>query len=195
VSYQPRRPIGPFAVGFFVVAIVAIAMFQLPESFVNQLQRNRPLSETQVGWAFRLLALAAVAQAAYGGFVLLSPDRIGKARAEDESLGAMSRSEMVASVARSAATIVTLTLLYGIAAFGVSGERGGFWLFVLITVAQGAWYYRQVGQIAKWLVHQPEMLIAKKTGAWTKEPPDYSPPLARGLTDAPESGSMAQWAE
>jgi hypothetical protein len=78
--------------------------------------------------------------------------------------------------------LVPLMAAFGVAAFVVTGERGGFWVFPLVALAQGAWYYRQVGQIGNWLNFQPEVAPAEPAaGAVPEVPPDYSPPLARGL--------------
>jgi hypothetical protein len=165
-----------------ILLIVAVAMIQLPDSFVSQLERNRPLSTAQSGWAYRLMAIAAVAQAAYGGFVLLQIDRIRGARQTDAKVARMSRAGILASVENNAAAMTVLTLVYGLAAFGVTGERAGFWFFPLVQVAQAGWYYHQVGDIARWLSFQPESTVGEPAG-WKREPPDYCPPLARGLTE------------
>lgn len=172
----------PFVVVAAVVAVVCIAVLRLPDTFLALLDRNTPFTTSQTGWAYRLLAFAAVAQAFYGGFVLLRPDHVQEARKKDPKLAARSRPQVVGIVARTAASMTFFTLLYGLAAFGVSGQRGGFWLFPSLAVAQGAWYYRQVGQIASWLGFQPESgSDAPARGLWQREPADYCPPLARGL--------------
>jgi hypothetical protein len=77
--------------------------------------------------------------------------------------------------------MILLTLVYGVASFYVTGQRGGFWLFVVVGAAQTAWYYRQVGQVARWVVQQPEADLAteRRPPSWQPEPPDYSPPLGR----------------
>ena len=170
----------PFLVSLFVLFIVCLAMARLPEAYASRLQRNSPFTAAQGDWAYRLLALAALAQAFYGGFVLLQIDKVRKTRLEDEKTAAMTAPELIKSLARVAAGMSVLTLVYGIASFYVRGQRGGFWLFPLIAIIQLAWYWRQVGQIAKWLELQPPIEISKAQGAvWTKEPPDYSPPLGR----------------
>jgi hypothetical protein len=174
-----ERRRGPFLVAAAVVLIVTILVFRLPESLVDQLRRHRPLSTDQSGWATKLLAMAAIAQAAYGGFVILATERVRRARENEARVSEMSKAEIVTSVARNAAAMVVLTLVYGIAAFLPTGERGSFWLFVLVAVAQGAWYFRQVGEIARWLVLQPEHIVRAESRGWKREPPDYSPPLAR----------------
>lgn len=186
------RRLRPFAVAAAITVVVCIAVARLPDSLVSLLQRKTPFSSGQIGWAYRLLAFAAVAQALYGGFVLLRSERVEAARREDPKLAALPRARVVGLVARTAAAMLLFTLFYGLAAFVVGGQRGGFWLFPVIGVAQGAWYYRQVGQIAKWLGFQPEPVSHEPgRGAWQREPPDYCPPLARALVpvgrSAPDS--------
>lgn len=176
------RRLRPFAIVAAITVVICIAVARLPDSFVSLLQRKTPFSSGQIGWAYRLLAVAAVAQALYGGFVLLRSDRIKAARRDDPKLAALPRVQIVAVVARTAAAMLVFTLFYGLAAFVIGGQRGGFWLFPVIAVAQGTWYYRQVGQIAKWLGFQPEAVAQEPgRGAWQREPPDYCPPLARAL--------------
>ena len=175
------RRLVPFLVATAILFVLCLAMYRLPGSYVSQLERNRPLTTAQAGWAYRLLALAAIAQTVYGGFWIFQVEKVRKARKEDEKTAAMSPAEILRSLARVAAGMTLLTLVYGLAAFYVTGERGGFWLFPLVAVAQGAWYFRQVGQIGKWLQLQPavEPDRPRRDAAWHREPPDYSPPLGR----------------
>lgn len=177
----------PFAIAALAIAVTCIAVVRLPDTFLALLARNTPFSTSaQIGWAYRLLAFAALGQALYGGFALLRPERVDQARKQDPKLAGRPRSQLVGLVARSAAWMTFLTILYGLAAFGVSGQRGGFWLFPVLAVAQGAWYYRQVGQVGTWMGFQPEAgSDAPARGVWQREPPDYCPPLARGLGPAP----------
>lgn len=176
--YQRRRP--PFIVAGSILAIVSIAVARVPESLVSQLGRNAPLDGSAAGWAYRLLAFVAVAQVVYGGFAILRIDRVKKARAEDPKIAAMPHEQIVRSLARNAAGMVLLTLLYGLATFWVTGQRGGFWLFPLLSLAQGAWYFREIGIIARWMTFQPEAGSDDVPEAvWHREPPDYSPPIAR----------------
>ena len=184
-----RRNRLPFYLVAVVISLVCLAILRLPESFVVELERQRPFTSDQSGWAYRLLAIAAFAQAAYGGFSLLHVDRVAAVREQDPKVAAMPRERVLRTVTRTAAGMVFLTIVYGIAAFWVTGERGGFWLFPLMAVAQGAWYYRQLGQIGRWLAFQPEPSPDdKRRSEWRREPPDYSPPLARGLVPAPLDG-------
>ncbi|MGH2693719.1 MAG: hypothetical protein ACRDJJ_02775 [Actinomycetota bacterium] len=179
----PRRPAGHFLFSGAVLAVVCVAMARLPESFIAVFERSRPLNDAQGGWAYRFLVAASVAQAAYGGFVVLRVETIRRARRQDPKIAAMPRDRILTTVARNAAFMVSLTLVYGLAAFWITGERGGFWLFPLLAIAQLAWYYRQVGQIASWLVFQPDVERTEGPAhVWPREPPDYCPPLARGLT-------------
>ena len=171
----------PLLVVAAVLAIAYVAMARLPESYVAQLARSRPLGSDEADWAYRLLALAAIAQAIYGGFVLLHTERIHKLRTTDDRVGAMPRTRVLTLVVRTAATLVLLTFVYGIAAFVITGQRGGFWLFAVLTVFQGAWYVRQVNAVARYLDFQPDPEPPKPSGAWKQPPPDYTPPLARGL--------------
>ena len=170
----------PFLVALVVLFIVCLAMVRLPEAYASRLQRNSPFTAAEAGWAYRLLALAAIGQAFYGGFVLLQIEKVRKARLEDEKTRAMTTPQLVRSLARTGAGMSLLTLIYGIASFYVRGQRGGFWLFALISLVQIAWYLRQVNQIAKWLELQPAIEPPRPEGAtWSREPPDYSPPLGR----------------
>lgn len=171
----------PFIVAAIVLFIVCLALFRLPDAFAAKIERNSPFTSSQSGWAYRLLALAAIAQALYIGFVILQVDRVRKAQKEDPQVAAMTSDEQVRTLSRNAAGMSLLTLVYGLAAFYVSGERGGFWLFVFLAVAQLAWYYRQVGQVERWLELQPapDPNKPRRESAWQREPPDYSPPLGR----------------
>lgn len=139
---DPRRV--PFAVAAAALLIVSLAVFRLPQAFVADMQRDGVLTGDSADVAFVLIATVAGAQAAYGGFVLLRPERLETAIAEDARLATAPRSDKLASVARNAAGIASLTLVYGVAAFALTGLRGGFWLFVVLEVLQGAWYYRLV---------------------------------------------------
>ena len=188
------KRIRPFAVVAAVLLIVCIAMARLPESLVELLDRNSPFTSTQKGWAYRLLAFAAIGQGLYGGFMLLRPDRVERALQRDPKLARMSRAKVTSTIARTAASMLIFTLAYGIAAFMVTGQRGGFWLFPVLAIAQGLWYYREVGQIARWMGfrNEPQHHDSAR-GLWAREPADYCPPIARGLkpvgkgTPVPES--------
>lgn len=190
--YSRRRL--PFAVAAAVVAIVSVAIVRLPESFVNSLERGRPLTSPQAGWAYRLLAFAAIAQALYGGFVVFRIEHVKQARDRDARVAAMTHQRVITSLSRNAAGTVLLTLLYGTASFVVTGQRGGYWLFPVICLLQGAWYFREIGRVARWLAFQPEAEDDGAPARWEREPPDYCPPLARALVDRsePEPESAAQ---
>lgn len=164
-----RRPYFFIAAG--VLVIVTVAVFRLPELFVDQLRRNRSFSSDQSGWAFRLLALAAFAQAAYVGLVLLREDRVESAWKEDPKLRRLGRGEVMNSLARTAAWTPLLTLVYGGTAFVLTGERAGFWLFVALTAVQLAWSYRQAGQIGVFLGFQPEY-VSGGSDSQTRETPE-----------------------
>ncbi|MDQ3645938.1 MAG: hypothetical protein M3345_03285 [Actinomycetota bacterium] len=176
----------PFALAAAFSAIVCLAVVRIPDIFLGQIERSRPFTDAQAGWAFRLIALAALAQVLYGGFVVLRPETVARARTEHLKTKLMTRSRILTSVTRTAAGMMLLTLVYGLAALYVTAQRGGFWLFPAIEIAQGAWYYRQVGEIGRWLGFQPEVeVVEPREGAWNREPPDYCPPIARGLKSAP----------
>ena len=153
---EPKRSPLPFLWSLGVLVVVSIAVARLPQTLVEQLRRNRAFDGSQSGWAYRLLILMAIVQAAYAGFVMLRADKVGAARSKDLKLARMSRGEVVGVVQRNAAGIPLLTLVYGLTAFVLTGERGGFWIFPLIVLLQLAWYYRQTGDIVTWLSFQPE---------------------------------------
>jgi hypothetical protein len=177
----PVRAPGPFALAAAALAVVTLAVFRLPESFVAVLERNALLQGAAAGWAFRILAVVAVGQAAYGGFMVLRPERVELALDQEPSLRAAGHARVARSLSWNAAGISALTVVYGVAAFAITGERAGFWLFVLIGIAQLAWYYRLTGTIVEWLRFQPQ------AGSGSDEvdaAPPYCPPLARGFLGA-----------
>ncbi len=179
--YDRRRP--PFIATAAVLAILSIAVARLPDSFVNLLERNRILDTSAAGWAYRLLAFFAIVQALYGGFYVLRIDQVKRARADDPKVARMTRVQVVRSLARTATGMVVLTFVYGLAAFGVTGERGGFWLFPVLCLLQGAWYFREIGTVARWLGFQPDTAVEVTPEAvWKREPADYVPPIARSLS-------------
>jgi len=167
-----------------VVALITIAVFRLPDSLIEQLENSELLSLSARGWAFRLLCLFSVAQAVYVGLIVFRIDRVKKAREDDPKVKSMSKPRFMTSLARNAATISLLTIAYGLAAVGFTGFRAGFWFFFALALLQGVWYFRELGQIARWLDFQPETSIQASGGTW--EPgPGYCPPLARGLSPQP----------
>ena len=187
VETRLERRWTPFFVVGSILAIAYLAMARLPESYVAQLARSRPLESVQADWAYRLLALAAVAQILYGGFVLLQTERIRGVLTGEGRMAGLTRERVLILVVRNAATMICLTFIYGVAAFVITGQRGGFWLFAVLTLFQGAWYVRQVNEIAKYLDFQPEPEPVRTDHTWKKPPADYSPPIARGLSPQPTS--------
>jgi hypothetical protein len=175
-----RRPAFIFAIA--VLAIVSIAIARLPDSLVSSIENNRTFTNSQAGWVYRLLALAAVVQGFYGGFVILRIDRVKRAREADPKVAEMTHERVIGLLSRNAAGMVMWTLVYGVAAFVITGERGGFWLFPFLCLLQLAWYFREIGAIARWLEFQPEPEIGDAPAAWVREPPGYVPPIARVLT-------------
>jgi len=184
-----QRQWPPFAVVAAVLLVLSIAIARLPESLVEQLQRNSLLTGTEAGWAYRLLVAFAVIQVLYGGFRVLRVERVKRALECDAKVASMTRPRLLSSIARNAAGMIFLTFVYGLAAFLTTGQRGGYWLFAVLFVAQGAWYFRQVGDIGRWLGFQPERTTHPSAAVWQREPDDYCPPLARSLTPVSESVS------
>jgi hypothetical protein len=182
MKLEVERPWQPFAVATAVLVIVEVAVFRLPSTLLDQIEANGPFTSVQADWAYRLLAFAALGQAIFVGFRVLRIERVQHSLESDPKLGEMSKSQIVASLARAAAGMALLTLVYGLSALFIGGQRGGFWLFVLLTLAQLAWYFRQTGVIAQWLEFQPEPTPHRIRDVWRREPPDYCPPLTRGLT-------------
>lgn len=179
LSARRRWPFLLFgAVG--VVACVVVAA--LPDNLVTQMERNRAFDSGQAGWAYRLLVLFAVAAAAYTMFKAITIESVRRSQERDERARALSPERVVDSVSQNAAALPLLTIVYGVASLIFTGQRGGFWLFPLIALGQGAWHYRSVGEIARWLSFQPEPEPEEEVSTeWKREPPDYCPPLARGL--------------
>ena len=188
---DPARRRGPFIVFAVALAILCLAVLRLPEGFLSQLRNNKPLDDVQADWAYRLLVLVAFAQAVYGGFGVLQSERVRRARERDDKTRAMGREEIVVSLARNAAGMCALTMVYGLAAMGITGQRGGFWIFPGLAVVQAAWYLRQVAEIAKWIEFQPAFVMSEgPKPKWNAEPADYSPPIARGLSPASNEGAQ-----
>jgi len=179
---QVTRPLHPYWAALAALAIVTVAVFRLPDSLLVQIQSHGPFSSVQADWAYRLLALAAAAQAVFVGFVVLRIERVQASIERDPKLAEMSKDQIAASLAKSGAGMGMLTLLYGLSALFISGQRAGFWLFVALTLLQLAWYFRQTGVISQWLEFQPEPTPHRIRDVWRREPPDYVPPLTRGLT-------------
>lgn len=189
---ESRRRV-PFAFTAALVGIITLAIFRLPEPFVAQIQNSGFLSLSARGWAFRLLAFFALIQALYMGYSVLRTERVKSAREREPRIARMTRPKVMSSLVRSAVGALILTVIYGIAAFAATGFRAGFWLFAGIAVAQGLWYYRQLGVIARWLGFQPESTSDERaSGAWVAAPLDYCPPIARALTPVEVHSPHAQ---
>ncbi len=174
----------PFLVAGVLIAIIFIAILRLPDIGLVQFERRRVLTSAQAGWAYRLLVLAALAQLFYGGFRLLRVERVAKDLERGGVLENVEDEGVVTRLARTAALMVVLTVVYGIASVAITGERGGFWLFTVVALAQGAWYYREVGVVAGWLGQRGDA-ARELAPTWTGAPQDYVPPLARSLIQGP----------
>lgn len=178
-----NRRRGPFIVVAALFASICVVVIAIPDSVLAQIERNRPLTEGQAGWAYRLLAFFAIGQIVYTGMSVFRIDRLEKLRERDVRFAKLPKPKVISSLARNAAALVSFTLVYGLASIGLTGQRGGFWLFPVLAVAQGAWYYREIGEIATWKAFQPEPVIDDPDkGAWSGAGADYCPPLTRGLT-------------
>jgi hypothetical protein len=176
---QRRR--SPFIIVGFIVLVLAIAVLRLPDTFLTQLENSSPLTVSQRMWLIRLLAVFAFAQALYVGLSVLRVETVRQARL-DERYAAMPFDRLVGALARNSAFAIWLTIFYGCVGLALTGNRGSFWLFVGIAVLQMAWYYRQTGEISRWLALQtlPEATLVPPS-VWEREPDDYSPPLLRGM--------------
>jgi hypothetical protein len=163
---------------FFAICVVVIAN---PDPVLAQLKNNRPLTDAQAGWAYRLLAFFAIGQIVYTGMSVFRIDRIERLRDSDDRFAKLSKTEVISSLSRNAAALVFFTLVYGVASLLLTAQRGGFWLFPLLALAQGAWYYREIGQIAEWKAFQPDVVADASDTGWSTGGPDYCPPIARGL--------------
>ena len=177
-----NRRRGPFLVLATLFLAVCIVVIAIPEPVLVQLRNNRPLTAEQAGWAYRLLAFFAIGQVIYTGMAVFRIDRVSRLRSIDERFARLSKPALVTSMARNAAVLVFFTLVYGIAALILTGQRGGFWLFPVVAFGQGAWYYREIGQVAQWKALQPEDAPWGIDTVWSTGGADYCPPIARGLT-------------
>ena len=173
---------GPFIVAAGLIIVICGAAISIPDSFLARLENEGPLTSAQAGWAYRLLAFFAVGQLVYAGYRIFRIERVSDARERDPRFAALSKPDVISSLARNAAALVVFTIVYGIASILITGQLGGFWLFPMLAIAQGAWYYRELGQIASWtaLETDPDKAVAQH-GAWPRDPPDYCPPIARAL--------------
>ena len=178
-----NRRRGPFTVVAALFVAICIVVIAIPDSVLALLANNRPLTLAQAGWAYRILAFFAIGQIVYTGMSVFRIERLDRLREKEDRFARLSKPAVISSLSRNAAALVFFTLVYGIASLILTAQRGGFWLFPALAVAQAAWYYREIGQIAEWKVFQPETSgDASVSTAWSAGGPDYCPPLARGLT-------------
>ncbi len=164
----------PFVVAATSGIIICLVVMAIPESLIVAWRTGRSLSDSQAGWAYGLLVLAATGQVFYSGYVTFGPSQAGKLRGTDP-LDSIAR-----SLSRNAAIATMLTFVYGLAALRITGERGGFWLFPLLAVAQGAWLYRDVRELVERVGQKTEIEPAGEEG-WS-EPADFTPAIARGVS-------------
>lgn len=177
-----RRRRVPFAVAAAIAFVVIVTVIAIPDSLLVQIERGRPLTDAQAGWAYRLLAFFAVLQIIYTGGSVFRIERVAEAREKDQSLARLPKEKVISSLARNASALVVFTLIYGLASIAITGQRGGFWLFPVLAIAQGAWYYREIGEIAAWRSFQPDHVDDDPDrGRWRTVGPDHCPAIARAL--------------
>ena len=177
------RRTGPFTVAGTIILVVSALVAGLPDSLLTQLMRDRILDGDQAGWAYRLLVLFALIEFVYGGYRVFRLEQASTSRIEDGRTAALSSERYISSLARTAALFVAFTVLYGLASIWLTGQRGGFWLFPLLAVAQLAWYYRSIGEIAVWEGRHRSVTPAHPgPEPWPRLLPGYCPPITRGLT-------------
>ena len=177
-----RRRNPAFLVAAGIAVIVTVAFFRLPETLVTQIEHRRIATGWAGDWIYRLLAVIAFLQAVYAGSVL-RVERVKRYVPEGPSHQS-AFAPMYDALARNAAIAILLTLVYGLAAFFLTGGRSSLWLFIAILVAQWAWYYRQLGKLARWLALQPAP--DPEPPAWARPAPvarTYTPPIARRLAE------------
>lgn len=176
------RRTGPFVVAGAVILIICSVVVGLPDPLLTRLMRDRILDGDQAGWAYRLLVLFALIEIVYGGYRVFRLEYASVSRATDGRLAPLSSERFISSLSRTAVLFVTITLLYGLASIWLTAQRGGFWLFPVLAVAQLAWYYRSIGEIAAWEGRQPAVTHTEgKPQPWPRAVPDYCPPITRGL--------------
>ena len=176
-----HRRLPPFAFIAVLTGLATLAVFRLPESFISQLENSGPFSLTERGWAFRLLAAFAILQATYVGYGVLRPEHVKSAREKDPKVARLTRAGLMTGLSWNASAVIFLTIVYGLAMLGFTGFRAGFWFFVALAILQGAWYFREIGQVGRWLGFQPETVSSASTAGWEPDPSTYTPPLTRGL--------------
>lgn len=177
-----RRRRGPFVVAATVAALIVVIVIGLPDSLLVQIENGRPLTDAQAGWAYRFLVFFALVQVVYTGGAVFRIERVAEAREKDPRLARLPKEGVISSLARNGAALVLFTIVYGVASIAITGQRGGFWLFPLLALAQAAWYYREIGQIAAWKAFQPDHVeMDADRGRWRATPPDHCPAITRGL--------------
>jgi len=184
-----HRRLPPFATIAVLAGLVTLAVFRLPESFISQLENSGSFSLTERGWAFRLLAAFAILQAVYVGYGVLRPEHVKSAREKDPKVAKLTRAGLMSGLSWNASAVIFLTIVYGIAMLGFTGFRAGFWFFIALAILQAAWYFREIGQVGRWLGFQPETIADTSGASWEPDPMTYSPPLTRGLVAGERSSS------
>jgi hypothetical protein len=172
----------PFGLVASLLLVLSVAVARLPQNFVAVWERDAPLQGDAATWAFRLLFLAASGQAIYGALRMLRVEGLERAFTRNGATRP-SPERLLRSIARVAAALVALTILYALAAVGLTGERSFWWPFVILAMVQGAWYLRAMGPIITWAFatafdHEPSWRPGRPPRG---EPPDFCPPLARGF--------------
>ena len=165
--------------------VLTVAFFRLPDTLVTQLEDRRIVTGSAGDWTYRLLAVAAVLQAAYAGSVLRT-ERLRR-HVPDSPVPTSAFEPLFSTLARSAAVAVGLTFVYLLAAFFLTGGRASAWFFVVVAIAQWAWYFRQLGKVAEWLESQPKPGPEPPEWAQTDplSPATHVPPIAQALADEP----------
>src|SRR5947208_9217731 len=125
-NYASRRR-RPFLLAAGAALILCIAVARLPGSFVDLLARRSALDSYQQAWLILLLLTVTAVQALHGGFVLLRPERVATAAQDDRRLAGRGAADVAGLIARNAAAMALLTLVYGLAAFWLTRRKEIFW--------------------------------------------------------------------
>jgi hypothetical protein len=180
-----RRRNAPFFIAGGIAVVVVVAFFRLPDTLIVQIEHRAPATGSGGDWIYRLLAVVAVLQGIYVGR-MLRPDKV-KRSLPDGVVAPEELERLFAAASRSASVAISPTLVYGLTAFFLTGGRSAMWFFVVVMVAQGAWYYRQLGRLATWLGRIPGPPPAPPRWlTWRSDPTGYVPPVTRGLTSHPD---------